>query len=111
MQGKVFVDAAQTSDEMVFEGADGAFSSIAAMHAGGDKLVVNGFRREKLFEGGGTFVVQTVKLGPEASRNQTCMQFVKGSKNARAGATAHWLNQNAIAVVVVQHEDIVVADT
>ena len=33
MNGKILVHAAQTSDEMVFEGANGAFGSIAAMHA------------------------------------------------------------------------------
>jgi hypothetical protein len=37
------------------------------------------------------------------------MEHLESSKDAGASATTHGLNQNTVAVVVVQHQDIVVA--
>jgi hypothetical protein len=33
MQGKIFIDAAESGDEMVLEGTDSTFSSISSMDA------------------------------------------------------------------------------
>ena len=57
MKGKVFVNAAEASDEMVLEGSDGAFSRVASMDIGWDELVVDVFVDEELFEKRGAFVV------------------------------------------------------
>jgi hypothetical protein len=41
MEGKVFVNTAQTSNEVIFEGADGAFRGVASVCAGGNQLIVD----------------------------------------------------------------------
>ena len=41
MKWEVFVNAAETGDEMVFEGANGSFSSVATMDVGRCKLEVH----------------------------------------------------------------------
>jgi hypothetical protein len=43
VQGKVLVNAAKASDEVVFESSDGTLSGVAAVGARGDELVVNFF--------------------------------------------------------------------
>ena len=43
MEGKTRISGAKAGNEVVFEGADGSFSGIAAMHARGSKLEVNVF--------------------------------------------------------------------
>ena len=49
MEREVFVDAAQASNEVILEGADGAFGGIAAMNAWWGELKINHFVAEELF--------------------------------------------------------------
>ena len=49
VEREVFVDAAQSSNEMILECADGAFGGIAAMNAWRGELKINRFVAEKLF--------------------------------------------------------------
>jgi len=51
MEGKVFVFAAQTSNEMIIEHANSKFCCIVAMQVWWDKLVVNAFSGHELLEG------------------------------------------------------------
>jgi hypothetical protein len=62
MKGEVFVNAAEASNEMIFEGPNGAFRGIATMHARRSKLEVNILIAEELFEGKGAFIVQALEL-------------------------------------------------
>ena len=43
VQGKVFVNAAETSDKMVFERANRTFGGVTAVDTGWDELEVDGF--------------------------------------------------------------------
>ena len=49
MERKIFVDAAEAGDEMVFERADCAFGGVSTVEAGGDELKINGFVAEERF--------------------------------------------------------------
>jgi hypothetical protein len=49
MEGEMLVNAAEASNEVVFERTDGTFGGITTMHAWRDKLIVNRFGREKVF--------------------------------------------------------------
>ena len=57
VQGEILVSAAKASDEVVFECADGSFSSIVAMDMGWDQLVIDIFSYQEVLEGLGCFVV------------------------------------------------------
>ena len=61
VEREVFVDAAQSSNEMILEGADGAFGGIAAMNAWWGELKGNFFFAEELFQRFGAFVVETLE--------------------------------------------------
>jgi hypothetical protein len=43
MDGEVLVDAAQASNEVVFEGSDGSFRGVAAMYTRWSELEVDFF--------------------------------------------------------------------
>jgi len=60
---KVFVSATEASNEMVFKGVDGTFSSIAAMHMWQDQLEIHILSYQKIFEGLRCFIVQMPKFG------------------------------------------------
>jgi hypothetical protein len=58
VEGKVFVNAAKASDEVVLESPNSALSCIAAMGAGWYQLVVNVLVVEGRLECGRAFIVK-----------------------------------------------------
>ena len=64
VEREVFVDAAETSNEVIFERADGAFGGIAAVDSWWGKLKVNFFFAEELFQSFGAFIVEALEVGP-----------------------------------------------
>jgi hypothetical protein len=58
MQGKVFVDAAQSGNEMIFEGADGAFGCVAAMGSRRYQLVINSLLSREFLQCIGALIIQ-----------------------------------------------------
>ena len=48
MERKIFIGAAESSNEMIFEGAYRSFGCIALMNVGGHKLVVDVFVNKEL---------------------------------------------------------------
>ena len=66
VQWEVFVNAAEASDEVVFESADCAFSSIVTMHARWNKLKVHVFFVHECFEHGRAFIVEALEFRSEA---------------------------------------------
>jgi hypothetical protein len=62
VEGKVFVNTAEASDEVVLEGADSAFGGVAAMGAGRYQLVVDLLVDEEGLECGGAFIVKACKF-------------------------------------------------
>ena len=61
MEREVFVDAAKASNEVILEGADGAFGGIAAVDSWWGELKVDMFFAEELFQGFGAFIVETLE--------------------------------------------------
>ena len=55
------VGAAEASNEMVFEGADGAFGGITTMNMGRRELEVNGVVGHEALESGRGFVVEALE--------------------------------------------------
>jgi hypothetical protein len=60
MEGESLVDTAEASNEMIFEGADGAFGSIATMNIWWGKLEVNVLGGEEIFQCLGSLVVKSL---------------------------------------------------
>lgn len=58
----------------------------------------------------GTFVVQALELGSQTCGDQAGMKDLKGGEDAGACATAHGLHKNAIAVVVIDYQYIIVTN-
>ena len=110
MQREILVDAAETGDEMVFERAYRTFCGVAAMKRWWDQLVIDSLVAEKRFEGCRAFVVEAVQLGPQPSGDQACVKDLEGGEDARAGATSHGFHEDGIAIIVVHHEYVVVAN-
>jgi hypothetical protein len=67
MQWEVWVGAAKSCNQMVLEGSDGPFCSIAPMDSWGNQLEVDGFLMEEVLQGCGAFIVEFVQLGLQAS--------------------------------------------
>ena len=63
---------------MVFEGADGTLSGIAAMDMWRDELVVNAFVGHELLERGGGFVVEFLELRFETTLGEESMASLVG---------------------------------
>ena len=57
MKRKITIGAAETGDEVIFECADGTFSSIGTMDARGHELKIDVFIAKKLFQGSRALVV------------------------------------------------------
>jgi hypothetical protein len=49
VEREVFVNAAKASNEVILEGADGAFGGIASVDSGRGELKINFFFAEELF--------------------------------------------------------------
>ena len=60
MEGKVWVGAAESGNEVVFEYADGAFGGIASVDLRWCELVIDVFCGEELLEGNRGFVVESM---------------------------------------------------
>jgi hypothetical protein len=111
VKGKVFVHAAEASDEVTFKSTDVTLGSIAPMDMWWNKLEVNIFLGQELFEDGGTFLVEAfLWLGAEAGLAKLCMEGSLGGKDRLGGSGLHGFCENAVAVVIaLQCKQIVVA--
>ena len=109
MKGEFFVDTAQAGDEMVFEGSDGAFGSIAAMDARWGELEVDRLVPQELLEGDGAFVVEALELGAKAGSAEALVEGLEASEDGRGMAARDGFSKDAIAVVVVDDNQVVIA--
>jgi hypothetical protein len=66
VEWKVFVEAAEGGDEVIFEGADHAIGSVATMGTGGNQLESDILVVHVFFEHGRALVVQALKSGMAA---------------------------------------------
>jgi hypothetical protein len=103
VEWEVFVDAAQASNEMILEGADGAFGGIAAMDSWWGELEVNFFFAEELFQSCGTFIVETLEERTQSGGAQFGMDDLKSGKDGVACAIFDGFSKDAVAVVVINN--------
>jgi hypothetical protein len=61
VEGEVFVNTAEASNEVVLEHPDSAFGGVAAMGAGRYQLVIDLLVDEECLECGGAFIVKARK--------------------------------------------------
>lgn len=94
---------------MIFEGADGSFSCVAAMQVGWCQLEVNIICMEELAEEGGSFIIQSLELWFEATGNEKGVYFLEGSDDGLCGSILDGLSKDGIAIVVINNKKIVVA--
>ena len=60
VQWEILIEAAEARGEMIFESADGAFSSIASVFVRRNKLVSDLFGGHECLEGAGALFVKTL---------------------------------------------------
>ena len=109
VEGEIFVNAAKSSNEVILEGADGAFGGIAAVDSGRGELKVNFFFAEELFQGFGAFIVETLEERTQTGGAQFGMDGLKSGKDGGACAVFDGFGEDAVAVVVIDDYQIVVA--
>ena len=62
MKGKLFVNTAQSGDEVIFERADGTFGSVATVKARRYELIIDFLFLEERLECCRAFVVEAMQL-------------------------------------------------
>jgi hypothetical protein len=111
MEGKVRVRAAKASNEVIFERANCAFGSIAAVDARWGKLVIDVLGLHVVLEGGGGFIVKLLEVGLETVRGEEGGAALVGSKDGGSGAAGHGLDVDIVAVIIVEYQQVGVAGT
>jgi hypothetical protein len=103
VEGKVFVNAAMASNEVIFEGENSALGSVAAMGAGWHELIINFFFLHEFFECIGTFIVKTLKLGFQAGRMAEfgVDGLALGTKDGLGASRLHRFGHALIAIVII----------
>jgi hypothetical protein len=74
VEGKIFVDTAESGDHVVFKCADRSLGGVATVDTWRDELVVDVGVGHKLFENRGALVIQSLELGSEPSLAEFGMQ-------------------------------------
>lgn len=110
MECEVFVDAAQAGDEMLLERMNGAFRSVTTVNFWRHELIIDRFVDHELLEELGTFIVQLLQLvWAQTSGHKSSVDDLISCQDARASSTAEWFDEDAVAVVIIEHKDVVVA--
>ena len=109
MEWEVGVSAAEACNEVIFEGANGAFSRVAAMDAGRGQLEVDICFVEEVFEGLGAFIVEALEVGFESCFSKAAVHSFIGGNNAGGLSVFEGLSKDVVAVVVIKDEDVEVA--
>ena len=80
---EIAVCTAQSGDEVIFEGLDGAFGGVGTMDAGGDSLEIDHLVDDVFFECFRALVVKALELRPESGFDQCVVDtFVGGQDGA-----------------------------
>jgi hypothetical protein len=98
VEQEVRVGAAQASDEVILEGADGAFGRIGAVKTRRDELDVDMLVAEELLESSGALVVEALELGAEPSANEPIVDGLVRGKDGGTGLAGHGLSVDGVAV-------------
>ncbi len=79
------------------------------MDVGRDKLEVNIFGAEEVFKDAGAFLVEALKDRLKAGFDKERMGAFVGGQDQGGGFVLHGLGMDAVAIVVVEHEEFVLA--
>jgi hypothetical protein len=96
------VGAAEASNEVVLEGANGLLCSVASMDMRWCELEIDGIVGHELLKSGGRFVVETLEEWAEATGGEEGVGTLVGSQDLSAGLALHRLDMDVVAVVVVE---------
>ena len=94
---------------MGFESLDGLFSHIVMVIVGWNELVSHVVVSDCLLEIGGALVVKDVVLGGDACTFQSVDELLICANHLAGSAIFHGLLEDAVAVGVREHHDVLVA--
>ena len=103
------VGARDAGNEVVFEGSNGSFGSVASMNARWDKLQVNVLLVNELLEGFGSFVVDPSEFGSQACGNENSQGLLVGGNMRCSSFVLHGLGMDEVRIIVVEDEELGVA--
>ena len=110
MERKVAVGGTEAGDhEVVLEGTYRAFGGVATVHVWGNQLEVNVLADHVAFESGGCLVVESLKLGSEATGAEKIVGAFVGGEDFGASLRFHGLDVDEVAVIVVDDQHVAVA--
>ena len=101
--------AAESCDEVVFEGTDGPFGGVATVDVGWHKLEIDFFLGEVLFQEGRGFIVKEMEFWAESGVDELLVKFEDGIFDVDIFASLDGLGEDGVTVVVVEHDDVFVA--
>ena len=102
--------AAESSNEVVFECSDGSFCCSLAVDARWDELVVNTDVGHVVFYDGGAFVVKALELRSETSFGQDCHQYLVCFEDGEGCPGWHGFSVYDVGIVIVENKYVVVAE-
>jgi hypothetical protein len=103
------VGAAQASNEVIFEGVNGAFRCVGMVITWRDELEIDVLVTKELFEGSRALVVKALDLGAEASVDESIVDGLVCCEDGGTGLAGHGLSMDGVVVVVIQDEELSVA--
>jgi hypothetical protein len=103
---EVRVGAAQASNEVIFEGANGAFRRLATVNTWRHELEIDVLITKELFEGSAALIVKALELGAEASMNELKLDGLVCGEDGGTGLVGHGLSLGGVAVAVIQDEEL-----
>jgi hypothetical protein len=103
------VTAAEASNEVVLECADGTFGGEHAVEPGGDKLPCNATGIEEVANSLGALVVEPMDFRFETTDGEVVIQFGGGSGQLHGGVGLEGLREDGVTIVIVEDHDRFVA--
>jgi hypothetical protein len=106
VEWKILVDAIQSHNKMILECVYHTFCSIAAMDVRWNQLEVDVFIAEELLEELGTLIVEALESWAEAYQAKLLdvEDLVCGENRVGGGVHLHWLDKNAVRVIIIEDE-------
>jgi hypothetical protein len=103
MKWKIFVGAAESGYEVVFECSNCPFCGIASMDMWWGKLKIDVLFSHEVLERSGSFIVKSLQLGAEAAFGEQRDRSLIGVQDVRPRARFHRLCMDIIAIIVIYH--------
>jgi hypothetical protein len=105
----MLVHTAKAGNEVILECANGTFSGIAAMDTRWHELELDLLIMEELFECSRAFVVKSLKEWTKASCTQSGVKNLVTGEDGSGTAILDGFRQDAVAIKVIDNDEVVVA--